>query len=152
YRRRAGAGRAPPRRRAMIGLDSALQERYTAALHNYLAGAGEAALQEAYELGRAALDAGQGLLDLAVLHQRALAAAIPEDRAAETARTLVARAAEFLAESLSPFEITHRGFQESNARLRDLLGAIERERAILAAVTGAMSDGIVVFDAQGRLA
>ena len=35
------------------------------------------------------------------------------------------RAAEFLSECLAPFELTHRGFREANARLQDLNQALE---------------------------
>jgi len=50
----------------------ALLRQYTHALEDHLAGGGETALQEAYELGRRALAEGFGVLDLASVHYEAL--------------------------------------------------------------------------------
>lgn len=93
-----------------------LTEQYSEALARYLVDADEVALNQAYELGRKALGDGLGVLDIAMLHHGALHAAIvngsPSARAAE-----IAKAAEFLAEILSPFEMSLRGYRETNARL-----------------------------------
>jgi signal transduction histidine kinase len=83
------------------------EELFRVALAEWLSGAGEIALSRAYELGRMAILHGISILDVVDLHRQA-AAASPRD---------AARAAEFLAEALSPFEMTHRGFKEANARL-----------------------------------
>jgi light-regulated signal transduction histidine kinase (bacteriophytochrome) len=88
-------------------------------------------LNQAYELGRKALGDGLGVLDIAMLHHGALDAAIVNGSAA--ARTAeIAKAAEFLAETLSPFEMSLRGYRETNAqltamneRLREAKGAAE---------------------------
>ncbi len=61
-----------------------LKERYTVALRDYLAGGGEAALQEAYELGRRAIQDEVGVLDLVVLHQEAVETILRERRLPET--------------------------------------------------------------------
>jgi hypothetical protein len=45
---------------------------YPQSLQNYLGGAGESALQEAYQIGRSALDAGIGLVALADIHHACL--------------------------------------------------------------------------------
>ena len=93
-----------------------LPGRYSEALARYLASADEVVLNQAYELGRKAFGDGLGVLDIAMLHHGALDAAIvnesPAARAAE-----IAKAAEFLAEILSPFEMSLRGYRETNARL-----------------------------------
>jgi len=41
---------------------------YPKSLQNYLGGAGESALQQAYEIGRSALNAGIGLVAIADIH------------------------------------------------------------------------------------
>src|SRR5207247_10859196 len=46
-----------------------LRDQYAAALRQYLADAGEASLQHAYELGRRAIGDGVGVLELVALHQ-----------------------------------------------------------------------------------
>ncbi len=49
---------------------------YTSALKAYLTSGEEAALQRAYELGRAAVLAGLGILDMAELHRQAIKTAL----------------------------------------------------------------------------
>jgi light-regulated signal transduction histidine kinase (bacteriophytochrome) len=93
-----------------------LPERYSTALVSYLAGADEVALNQAYELGRKALGDGLGVLDIAMLHHGALDAVLAGKPAADRSDK-IAKAAAFLAETLSPFEMTLRGYSETNARL-----------------------------------
>lgn len=106
-----------------------LARRYSAELRKYLAHAGEGPLRSAYELGRRAMAEGLGVLDMATTHYAALAAVLQGMRPAERPQA-AAWATNFFTESLSPFEMAFRGFQEANASLRrsleDLLAA-ERE-------------------------
>jgi signal transduction histidine kinase len=89
---------------------------YVAALRGHLRQSGEEGLHQGYELGRRALQEGVGVLDLVALHHDALAGLMLEGRGEEPVEAL-APAAEFLAECLSPFEMTLRGYQEANERL-----------------------------------
>lgn len=105
----------------MSGVAGEMEAQYRRALRDYLAGAGEAALQRAHELGRRAMADGLGVLDVASMHHASLQAVwqqLPPDR--EGGRVMK-QAGDFLAESLSPFEITHRGYQEANVMLRHTL-------------------------------
>ena len=105
----------------------ALVEEYTSALQSYLGGAGEAALQQAYELGRKALADGMGVLDMAAVQHRALVKGFLLARTPkEGARTLKA-AKNFFAEFVSPFEMAHRGFREANSALRRLNETLEEQ-------------------------
>jgi light-regulated signal transduction histidine kinase (bacteriophytochrome) len=88
-----------------------IREAYAGSLADYLAQADEDARLRAHELGRKALTGGIGLLDLVALHHEVLA------KLDRTKSPPLDRAAEFLAESLSPFEMSLRGFREANARL-----------------------------------
>ena len=104
-----------------------LAEEYAESLRQYLAGAGEAALQRSYDLGRRAILDGLSLLELVSLHHRALeeaqqgrAPGAPRERLFEAAQT-------FLAESLSPFEMAHREFREAVTALRRLNQLLEEE-------------------------
>lgn len=102
-------------------------ERYTADLRDYLTGAGEAALQRAYELGRRALNEGVGILEIAAFHHQALEAILRTASTRERAIQLFQTAEHFLIEILSPFEMAHRGFRETNALLRRLNQTLEEE-------------------------
>jgi signal transduction histidine kinase len=104
-----------------------LRNRYDAALRDCLAEGGEAALQHAYELGRRAIGDGLGVLELVALHQETLEAILREKNGPESLVRAVGEAGRFLAESLSPFEMTHRGFQEAVAALRRLNERLEEE-------------------------
>jgi len=104
-----------------------LLDEYAPALESYLLDGGEEPLLKAYELGRKAIVAGLGVLDVVAIHQRALVEALtrtPEDSAR------VAKASEeFFSECLAPFEMAIRGFQETSATLRQLNETLERQVA-----------------------
>jgi signal transduction histidine kinase len=104
-----------------------LKDLYAGALRDYLADGGEAALQRAYELGRRAIGDGIGILDMVALHQEALQTVLDESRTPEPCRIAVDASQRFLSESLSPFEMTHRGFQEAVQALRRLNERLEEE-------------------------
>ncbi len=131
----------------------ALTREYAAALREYVSGGGEAALTHAYELGRKASTMGIGILELAIAHHDALLA-LPAKGAGD--RPPVAMAAQFLAESLSPFEMTLRSYQ-ANARLLGLSetlaqqnAEIDRSREQLRTILDATTAVIYLKDAEGR--
>jgi signal transduction histidine kinase len=99
---------------------------YVAALQAYLQGAGEHALQQAYEIGRTALSAGSSLLTIAQLHHAALATLLQTPSAHER-RHVISAAAEFFAECISPYEMTYSGFREANKVLRHFNEVLEQE-------------------------
>jgi len=101
-----------------------LAEEYSLALREYFADGGEAALERAYELGRQAQLEGLGVLELAALHQAALASVLR--RRSDNAQ-IAHRAAEVFAESLAPFEMATRRFQEANALLSDRNEGLEQQ-------------------------
>ncbi len=107
---------------------SNLQLEYDAALEAYVQRGGESALKQAYELGRRALGEGLGVLDMVAMHHRTLDKLMNENPQA----VLVHRSGEFLAESMSPFEMTHRAYGEANATLRRLNDSLEGQTRKLA--------------------
>jgi signal transduction histidine kinase len=110
---------------------STLPVTYQSALCDFLALPGEAALQQAYELGRAAMGAGLGVFDVIRLHHLALSGGV-----ASRDPTAVVRCASllevFLLEALSPFEAAHRGFRRSWERMEQLNTALAGHNAALA--------------------
>ena len=89
-----------------------LAERYGKILATYVGGAGEAALQSAYEIGRQAVQAGLGCLDIAQIHEEALIRSLLQASTLGESSKIAKLGSDFLAQSLSPYEMTHRGFQE----------------------------------------
>src|SRR5499433_1408845 len=87
--------------------------RYREALAAYLGGGGEALLARAYELGRDALLDGHSIPDIVGVHKRSLHEVLPNAAAGRPPEAVVDAAGDFLAEALSPFEMTHRGYRDS---------------------------------------
>ena len=87
--------------------------RYRAALLDYLLGNRETELARAYDLGRQALADGHGLLDVLRTHQRAMHAIIEASHNAEETLKRLDASWEFLAEILSSYEMTTRGYVSS---------------------------------------
>jgi light-regulated signal transduction histidine kinase (bacteriophytochrome) len=105
-----------------------LQHEYARTLGSHLDTAEEALLHHAYELGRTALGEGVGVLDLVMLHHAALES-FTGDGSPRLALQRLGRAAEFLAESLSPFEMSLRGYRDANARLATLNETLEQAKS-----------------------
>ena len=115
---------------------SALVARYEVTLGAYVAREDEEALQRAYELGRKALNLGLGVMDVARLHQEALVRLVTRGPA-RVADAHWAKAVEtFLMETLSAFEVAHRGFRDACERLGRLNETLqERHRELALSVT-----------------
>lgn len=101
--------------------------RYRASLCKYLAAPGEAQRSRAYELGRRSLTEGLGVLDIAAAHGDALRS-LRTSRATDAVPGAVVEAAsDFLAECLSPFEMSHRGAREGARAWQRVNEALENE-------------------------
>jgi light-regulated signal transduction histidine kinase (bacteriophytochrome) len=87
---------------------------YAANLRAYLEERDESALAAAYELGRAAMDSGAGVIDIVGAHAEALGSILDGSPAA----AISARSIPFLVECLAPLEMAHRGFMEANRALQ----------------------------------
>jgi len=112
---------------------SELAEQYELALQDYLACPGEAALQGAYRVGRQALADALGVMELYAIHREALARVLRDCRTPEECGRAAARATEFFAESLAPYEMALRGFRETCEQLRLTNEALEQRSKDLAA-------------------
>jgi signal transduction histidine kinase len=100
---------------------------YLEALAAYVEHGGEALLARAYELGRGALADGRSIPELVGVHTRALRAIAAASGAPRDMSFLIDSAAAFLAETLSPFEMTHRGYRDSLIAWRHINETLEQE-------------------------
>ena len=100
---------------------------YPISLHDYLGGAGESALQQAYQIGRRALEAGVGLVAIADIHHACLRTLLTQKLANEERDRILTGAAQFFAECISPYEMTYGGFREANTALRHFNEVLENE-------------------------
>lgn len=106
---------------------ASFERRYHAALREYAIRGGETELRKAYELGRIAIQEGRGLIELATFHHQCLSALVMGERSAERRNQLMRASAGFLLESLSPYEMVHRGFSDAVKALRRMNEILEEE-------------------------
>ncbi|EEF63240.1 histidine kinase [Pedosphaera parvula] len=111
-------------------------QQYVAALRRYLVENDESALSEAYELGRKTISDGLGVIDMAKIHEEVLLGLLPKTNAPFETLQLAKSAGSFFSESLSPFEITHRGFRDANRSLRKANADLEDRNQALAIANG----------------
>ncbi len=122
---------------------SSLPVTYHSALTDHLAHPTEATLQQAYELGRAAMSAGLGVFDVIRLHHQALQdGALSKDPLIAANRAPMLEA--FLLEVLSPFEAAHRGFRRAWERLEQLNNALAGHNEALALSNAQLEEEITM--------
>jgi signal transduction histidine kinase len=108
-------------------LPSSFGEEYRSVFGEYTQGGGEGALSRAYDLGRRAISEKKSLMEIASLHHEALHGMLANEQRAARRQELSAVASEFLAETLSPYEMAHRGVQDAIVALRQLNETLEEE-------------------------
>lgn len=108
-------------------LQPTVEEEYRSAFAEYVQRGGEGALGRAYELGRHAINEKKSLMEIASLHHQILHGMLADTKGAAGQKKLMAAASEFLAESLSPYEMAHRGVQDAIMALRQLNETLEEE-------------------------
>lgn len=84
-----------------------VQRDYRAAFLRYIPRRDEAALHSGYLLGRAALEDGLSILEIARLHHAVLLDVLDDSRR-EDVRDVASAAAEFLVEVLATYDMSHR--------------------------------------------
>jgi hypothetical protein len=89
---------------------------YRSAFVGYLSRRGETHLSSAYEIGRRAIAAGVGLLELVQVHNGVTLDLLRAARGGDERLDVAEAAAAFLVEVLAAAEMAHRGFLE---RTRD---------------------------------
>ncbi|MDP1807936.1 MAG: phosphatase RsbU N-terminal domain-containing protein [Actinomycetota bacterium] len=116
------AGDQDPGKLSEWGLSGA----YAAAFKAFVDGGGEAALEQAYEIGRRAIDSGLGVLDMATIHEAVLETSLRRARSPEACARLIKAAEDFFAETLAPYEMAQRGYRQANSELRELNRTLEK--------------------------
>ena len=117
---------------------SALSQRYATALKKHLSQGPRASLDPARALGRQAMAVGLETLDVARIHERALAAL--EARGSEDG--IIERAGIFFTETVGPIEGTHRAALQASARLKRLNETLSQRTLDLAATGRSLRQGI----------
>ncbi len=100
-----------------------LQRDYRPAFLRYLSRRDEPARHAGYVLGRAAVAAGQSMLDVVAAHHVTLLEVLPDARDPEEVLAMSTAASEFLTEVLASFSMTSGAF----ASMAEQLEAAQRE-------------------------
>jgi signal transduction histidine kinase len=116
----------------------ALSQRYVTALRKHLKQGPQAGLQPARGLGRQAAAIGLETLDVATIHEGALATL----EASSSRDGIIKRAEIFFTEAITPIEQTHRAALKANVRLVQLNKTLGRHTVDLAASSRALKQGI----------
>lgn len=125
----------------------ALARRYTEGLHAALADAGERSLSVAYNLGRDAVRSGLSVLDLAAIHNDAVAAELRAAPDMPTAERMTQSAGEFLLESLSAYEMLQRVLRETRERAM----VEQRQTMLLRRLSDFLGDASLAVDANASV-
>ena len=107
-------------------------------LRKHLKQGPQASLQPARGLGRQAVASGLETLDVARIHEQALATL----EASSSRDGIIKRAGMFFAEAITPIEKTHRAALKANARLDQLNKKLGRRTVDLAASNRSLKQGI----------
>lgn len=111
-----------------------LSRSYHATLQNYLKQGSNPNMEPARELGRFAMRLGLETLDLARIHEIAVASLVLPSIAgnSKAIEKLMSRSGMFFAEAITPIEETHRGAREANVHLNQMLLALSQRTRELA--------------------
>ncbi len=130
---------------------------YSNALLTYLTSGRESALQEAYEMGRKALQEGRTILDVSRFHAEALLAAL-SSFPADAHKKAITDAAAFFSEFLSSFDMTSRGFLETVSALKTEIAerksaeeALEQSGKYYKSLIENALDVVTILDAGGNV-
>ena len=116
-----------------------LSRRYQAALQKHLTQGPQASLQPARQLGRQAVRLGLETLDVARIHEGALAAL----EASSSRDGIIKRAEIFFAEAVTPIEKTHHAALNAATRLNQVNKTLDRRTVDLAASNRSLKQSIV---------
>ena len=122
-----------------------LRRSYATGLQAYLHDPNERTLRAAYELGREAVTRELDVLDLALVHHEALAAALHRADPDNVER-LTRSAGDFLVESLSAFEMIRRAYTEA----RDAAALERRQASMLRQLSSLLADASLALDSGSR--
>lgn len=117
---------------------SAMSQQYVAALKKHLQQGPRAGVLSARRLGRQAVAIGLETLDVARIHERAMATL----EASSSGDGIIRRAEIFLAETVTPIEQTHRAARKTNILLSQLNKTLDLRAVDLAAANRSLKQGI----------
>lgn len=116
--------------------------RYRTVLRRHMKDGSGASLQPALRLGHRAAELGLETLDLAAIHEQALASQKSPGGTVKDSRQLFKRATAFFAETLVPIEKTHRAALKAKVRADRLTRTLRRRTEESSVSSRRLADGI----------
>ena len=127
---------------SMRATSSRLSEQYLAALRKHLKPGSKASLRPAARLGRRAVALGLETLDLAKMHEQALAASATPEKSSSVRERGAKRAKAFFSEASAPIEGTHRASVQTGLRVHQLGQSLRQRTAESSASARQLQRGI----------
>jgi signal transduction histidine kinase len=119
-----------------------LSARYLAALDTHLKESPQPSLQLAHGLGVQAVDIGLETLDMAKMHETALAS-LPVPASCATRDEMTNRASIFFTEAITPIEETHRAAMDGKAHLEKQIATLNQRTRDVAESKNELQAGIL---------
>lgn len=123
-----------------------LMEQYMSILNDYLAGAGEAALLRAHDLGRKAIANGIGVLEMAEFYFQSFNEVIKQTSMSKEQVQIIRRLAELFMENLSIYEMIKGNYIETSTMLRQLNETLGNNERLIKNIFAAIPSGLLVYD------
>lgn len=133
------AGELQPLMKTNVGDLSGL---YLAALRTHLEQDSPTSMESARDMGRQALEIGLETLDLAKIHETALAAFVLPEYSLLRREDVSSRAAVFFTEAITPIEKTHLAARETEMQLQQVSQTLDRRTLDLADSNRELQAGI----------
>ena len=128
-----------------------LTENYKIVLENYFSEQNETNLYKAYSIAHKAISSNINLLELLNSYQKAIADILSKNPEKNEIQSFLSECLKFLSETLAPFEMKIRGYQDAISQLKSKTSFLEQERAKINYIVNRLESGLIVLDAQGSV-
>jgi signal transduction histidine kinase len=128
-----------------------LKDNYKTVLEKYIVDHNEKTLYSAYTLAHNAINSDINLLDLVSSYQTAMIDILSKDPEKGEFTSFFLNCLSLLSESLAPFEMTFRGYQDTVKQLKYKNLFLEHEQTKLTHIVNRLDIGIAVLDENGTI-
>lgn len=128
-----------------------LTENYKSVLENYLSEQNETSLYQAYTVAHDAIASNINLLELLNSYQIAIVEILSKNPEKPEIQSFLSDCLKFLSETLAPFEMNIRGYQDAIKELKSKTFYLEKEQAKINYIVNRLESGLIVLDQEGLI-